>query len=109
MFRGNLNVPNTGLITNLPSTCCVEVPCSVDSLGVHPCYVGVLPEQCAGLNRSNVNVQEMIVKAILEKDKEAAIQAIKLDPLTSALLTLDKMDAMGREMFEAQKQWLPGF
>ncbi len=108
-FRGNLNVPNTGLITNLPNTCCVEVPCFVDSLGIHPCYVGTLPEQCAALNRSNVNVQEMIVQAILKKDRECAIQAIKLDPLTSALLTLDKMDEMAKEMFHAQQQWLPGF
>ena len=29
----------------------------VDASGVTPCYVGDLPEQCAALNRTNINVQ----------------------------------------------------
>ena len=51
-FRMNANVPNTGLITNLPDGCCVEVPCLVDNAGVHPCHVGDLPPQLAALNRT---------------------------------------------------------
>ena len=43
--RINANVRNTGLITNLPDGSCVEVPCLVDNLGIHPCYVGDLPAQ----------------------------------------------------------------
>jgi len=57
--RINGNVRNTGLITNLPDGCVVEVPCMVDKLGVHPCYVGDIPAQRAGLNRSNIVVQEL--------------------------------------------------
>lgn len=105
-FRSNLNVPNTGLITNLPEGCCVEVPCFSDSEGIHPCYVGDLPEQCAALNRTNINVQTMIAKAALEKKKEYIFQAVKLDPLTSALLNLDQINAMVEEMIEANKDYL---
>ncbi|MCD6083558.1 alpha-glucosidase/alpha-galactosidase [Candidatus Aerophobetes bacterium] len=106
-YRFNGNVENKGLITNLPQGCCVEVPCLVDRTGIHPCYVGDLPPQCAALNRTNINVQELAVKAVLEKDKEAAIHAIMLDPLTSSLLTLDEIRKMVEEMFEAEKEHLP--
>lgn len=103
------NVENTGLITNLPRGCCVEVPCLVDGYGVHPCHIGSLPPQCAALNRTNINVQELGVKAAVEKDKTAVFQAILLDPLTSAILTLDETQRMVDEMFKAEAQYLEGF
>ena len=103
------NVKNTGLITNLPEGCCVEVPCMVDKEGVHPCYVGDLPPQLAALNRANVSVQELTVKGIVEKDKNKIFQAILLDPLTGAVLTIDEIHEMVDELFEANKDYLKGF
>ena len=104
--RVNVNVNNSGLITNLPNGCCVEVPCMVDDVGVHPLYVGDLPPQCASLNRTNINVQEMGVLAAVENDKNAALQAILLDPLTSSILTIDETRKMVEEMFDAEKTYL---
>jgi alpha-galactosidase len=100
--RVNVNVKNTGLITNLPPDSCVEVPCLVDKMGIHPCYVGNLPPQCAALNRTNINLQELGMKAAVEKDKTLTYQAILLDPLTGAVLTLSETRKMVDEMFEAQ-------
>lgn len=107
LCRINGNVENKGLITNLPEGCCVEVPCLVDGTGVHPCYIGDLPVQCVALNRTNINVQELTVKAVLEKEREAVIQAIALDPLTSSLLTLDEIYEMVEGMLEAERKYLP--
>jgi len=107
--RINGNVKNDGLITNLLRGCCVEVPCFVDKNGIHPCYVGDLPPQCAALNRTNINVQELGVKAAVEKDKTLAFQAILVDPLTSAVSTIDETWRMVNEMFEAEKEFLQGF
>ena len=103
------NVKNTGLITNLPEGCCVEVPCMVDKEGVHPCYIGDLPPQLAALNRANVSVQELTVKGIVEKDKNKIFQAILLDPLTGAVLTIDEIHEMVDELFEANKEYMKGF
>jgi alpha-galactosidase len=103
------NVKNTGLITNLPEGCCVEVPCMVDKEGVHPCYIGDLPPQLAALNRANVSVQELTVKGIVEKDKNKIFQAILLDPLTDAVLTIDEIHEMVDELFEANKDYLKDF
>ncbi|MEM1581678.1 MAG: alpha-glucosidase/alpha-galactosidase [Candidatus Bathyarchaeia archaeon] len=107
--RINGNVQNNGLITNLPYGCCVEVPCLVDKSGIHPCYVGNLPPQCAALNRTNINVQELAVKAAVEKDKTLAFQAVLLDPLTSAILTIDEIYNMVEEMFKVEAKYLTGF
>ena len=103
------NVKNTGLITNLPEGCCVEVPCMVDKEGVHPCYIGDLPPQLAAINRANVSVQELTVKGIVEKDKNKIFQAILLDPLTGAVLTIDEIHEMVDELFEANKEYMKGF
>jgi alpha-galactosidase len=105
----NGNVMNHGLITNLPSGCCVEVPCVVDREGVHACYVGALPPQCAALNRSNIAVQELAVRAALDRDREAAFHAVALDPLTAAVLPLHKIREMFEEMWQAEGHLLRYF
>jgi len=107
--RINANVENQGLITNLPQGSCVEVPCLVDKSGIHPCYVGDLPSQCAALNRTNINVQELAVQAALTGDKDALLEAVTLDPLTSSILTLDEIKKMVDEMLEAEAKYLLQF
>jgi alpha-galactosidase len=108
-IRINGNVPNWGLIDNLPVGCCVEVPCLVDGNGIQPTSVGSLPTQLAALNRTNVNVQELIVEAALTGDTEAVHHAVMLDPLTAAVCTLPQIRDMVNEMLEAQGRWLPQF
>jgi alpha-galactosidase len=107
--RVNGNVPNRGLIENLPEGCCVEVPCLVDGNGIQPARVGRLPAQLAALNRTNVNVQELIVEAARRGDRDAVHHAVMLDPLTAAACTLPQIHAMVDEMLAAQAQWLPQF
>jgi alpha-galactosidase len=108
-LRINANVINEGLITNLPEGACVEVPCLVDRAGAHPCVVGALPPQLAALNRSNIAVQELVVKGHLERDKEVVRQAMALDPLTAAVCSLDEIWQLSDEMFAANQRWLPQF
>ena len=103
------NVPNIGLITNLPDGCCVEVPCLVNASGIQPTFVGNLPPQLAALNRTNINVQSLIVEAALTGDSDAVYHAVMLDPLTAAVCTLPQIHGMVTEMLDAQAQWLPQF
>ncbi|MFO8008903.1 MAG: alpha-galactosidase [Candidatus Brocadiia bacterium] len=108
-FRFNGNVMNDGVVTNLPDGCCVEVPCVADAEGVHPCHVGSLPPQCAAMNRSNIAVQELAVKAFLERDRGAAFRAVALDPLTASVLPLDEIRAMFEELWAAEGELLGYF
>lgn len=108
-FRVNGNVMNKGFITNLPNDCCVEVPCLVEKDVIRPCYVGDLPPQLAALDRSNINVQELAVQAALTGDREAAVMAITLDPLTAASISPVQIEKMVNEMFDAEIGYLPQF
>ena len=101
------NVPNDGLISNLPLDACVEVPCLVDRNGVQPVAVGALPPQLAALNRSNISVQTLAVEAALTGRREHVFHAVAVDPLTSAILTLDDIHAMTEELLEAHRASLP--
>lgn len=103
------NVLNTGLITNLPNNACVEVKCLVDKSGVNPCFVGDLPEQCAALNRTNINVQNMTIEAAHARKKELVYMAAYLDPHTAAELSMDDIKNMCDDLFAAHKGWLPAY
>ena len=88
------NVLNHGLITNLPSDACVEVPCLVDASGIQPVMIGDLPPQLAALNRTNINPQLLTIEAALTGKKEHIYHAAMLDPHTAAELTIDEIIAM---------------
>jgi alpha-galactosidase len=103
------NVPNRGLIENLPEGCCVELACLVDANGVQPTVFGPLPPQCAAVNRTNVNVQELAVQAALTGEREHVYHAVQLDPLSGALLTLAQIRRMVDELLAAHARWLPAF
>jgi alpha-galactosidase len=105
----NGNVVNTGLITNLPTKAVVEVPCLVDRNGVQGCVVGDLPEQCAALNRTNINVQLMTIEAIRTLKKDAVYQAAYLDPHTAAELSMDDIRSMCDDLIKAHGKMLPKF
>jgi alpha-galactosidase len=108
-FRFMGNVRNDGYIANLPQGCCVEVPTFADDTGIRPTFVGALPPQCAALCQTNINVQALAVEAALHADTEHIVHAASLDPLTSAVCTLDEIRRMCADMLEAQRQWLPQF
>ncbi|WP_159797977.1 alpha-glucosidase/alpha-galactosidase [Puerhibacterium puerhi] len=102
------NVPNHGrVITNLPADACVEVACLVDANGVQPTSFGDLPPQLAALNRTNVNVQTLAVRAALTGDAEHVHHAVAMDPLTAAHCTLEQIRAMTDELFAAHAALLP--
>ena len=105
--RINGSVPNTGLITNLLERCSVEVPCLINGAGIHPCYVGALPPQCAALCQGNVNMQGLTVRAILEQKREHVYHAAMLDPNTAAQLTLPQIRETMDRLLEAQSEMMP--
>lgn len=103
------NVPNRGLIDNLPDGCCVEVPCLVDKNGVQPTYIGSLPVQLAALMRTNINVQELTVEAALTRKREYIYHAALLDPHTAAELDMDQIVHLVDDLLEAHAAWLPAY
>ena len=109
-FRIHGNVPNRGgLIENLPHDGVVEVSCMVDRNGINPTRYGRLPSQMAGVCQMNTAMIELGAQAAVERSVEKAIHALMLDPLTAAVCSPAEIKAMTLEMFDAEKDFLPGY
>lgn len=103
------NVLNKNLITNLPYDACVEVKCLVDQNGIQPIHFGALPEQCAAINRTNINVQNLAILAARERRKDLVYMAAYLDPHSASELSMDDIKDMCDKLFEAHKKYLPKY
>ncbi|MBR4333283.1 MAG: alpha-glucosidase/alpha-galactosidase [Clostridia bacterium] len=108
-FKFGGNVLNTGLITNLPQNACVEVACIADASGVTPTYVGDLPEVCAAMNRTNINVQLLTIQAAVTLKKDYIYQAAMMDPHCQSELSIDDIVSLCDDLIEAHKGWLPEY
>ena len=104
-----VNVANTGLIDNLPSDGVVEVAATVDADGVHPQPFGRLPSQFAAPAAVHMAFHDLVATSVLEQDREAAIHALMIDPLTSAVCSLAEIRELFEEMVAAERDSLPGY
>ena len=109
LFKFNGNVPNRGLIENLPETVCVEVPVLASPNGLEAIKVGKLPKQLAALIHTSAMCEELAVEGSLTGDARKVFQAIAFDPLTSAVLGLEEIREMTLKMFMQNKDYLPQF
>ena len=101
------NVLNTGhLIEDYPQQACVEVPCLVDGVGIHPTYVGSLPPVLAAMNMTNINTQLLTVEAARTRKREDILRAVMLEPHTAAELSIDDMAKMVDELIEAHGPYM---
>lgn len=101
------NVPNTGLIDNLPEAAVVEVPASVDAAGVHPERFGAVPAAGAALNRRYLSVADLTVRAALTGDPALVRQAVLVDPNAASTLTPAQLWDLCDELTSAHARYLP--
>lgn len=103
------NVINNGALTAFPDGCAVEVPCDIDSQGIHPRKMSELPAQLTAMIRTNLNVQELVVAALMEENREHVFHAAMFDPHTGAELDLNQIREMTEELIKAHGDWLPAW
>jgi alpha-galactosidase len=109
MYEFNGNVRNFGLIDNLPQGCCVEVPVLASKRGLDPIHVGPLPDHLAIINNTSARCEELAVEGAIEGDPRKIFHAILMDPLTSAVLSMQEIKDMTDKMFEQNRDYLPQF
>ncbi len=101
------NVLNTGhLIADFPEQACVEVPCVVDGMGIHPTRVGSLPPVLAAMNMTNINTQLLTIEAAHSRRKEDILRAVMLEPRCAAILSIDDMAKMVDELLVAHGPYM---
>jgi alpha-galactosidase len=101
-----VNLPNTGLIPNLPDWAIVEVPAVADASGVHGIRVGPLPEPIAAMCHAQIAVIDRLVEAAVHGSRRAALQALLLDPVVNSI---SQAEAILDEMLEVHRDYLPQF
>lgn len=102
----NGNVINNGAIPNLPAESCVEIPVLADRFGIHPMMVGPLPSHLAILVNTTTRIENLVVEAAMEKNKTKVYQAVCMDPLVSAVCSLQESREMCERIFAANKDYL---
>ena len=105
-YESSVNIPNDGLVDNLPQDLVIEGPAIVDKEGVHGVKIGNIPKNIAALLRIEATIQDLCVDAVLNNSKELAIAAIAVDPNVGSF---EKADKIFNEMYSLQKDFLPRF
>lgn len=105
-FIFNGNVINHNSIPNLPEDACVEVPVVADRMGFKTIIAGPLPDNLAILVNTTARIENLVIEAAMKKSKELVYQAVYMDPLSSAVCSLDEIKNMCDELFEINKDFL---
>jgi len=103
------NLPNRGQVPQLPDGAAVETPALVDANGVQPSTVTDIPPQLVALMRTQINVQDLTVRALLEEDVRHIYHAAYMDPHTAAELDLRQIRALVDDLLAAHGDWLPAW
>ncbi|MEX0280436.1 MAG: alpha-glucosidase/alpha-galactosidase [Arenibacterium sp.] len=106
-YRAYGNLPNTGQIPQLPRGAVVETPCLVDANGVQPSVVDDIPPQLVALMRSQINVQELTVRALVDENREHIYHAAMMDPHTAAELDMRRIRNLVEDLLAAHGPWVP--
>ncbi len=105
-FVFNGNVLNRGSIPNLPDDACVEVPVVADRMGFKTTIAGPLPEHIAILVNTTARIESLVIEAAIKKSRELVYRAVYMDPLCSAVCSLEEIRAMCDELFEVNREFL---
>jgi len=108
-FDFNANVLNNGSIENLPCDACVEIPVTATKDGYVRRYSGKLPSSVAPLVAYTAGIENLTVEAWEKKSRALVYQAVSMDPLCSAVLSLEEIREMCDELFEVNKDYLGDF
>lgn len=103
------NLPNSGQIPQLPMGAAVETPCLADANGVQPTVVDNIPPQLIALMRTQINVQELTVRALVDENPEHIYHAAMMDPHTAAELDLRQIRNLVDDLLTAHGDWIPAF
>ena len=110
LFKFNGNVLQLRhLIDNLPENCCVEVPVLASQYGMEPIHVGSLPDHLAILVGTTARIEDMVAEAAVTGDRRKVFQAVCMDPLCSAVCSLQEIKEMTDALFAKNKDYLPAF
>jgi alpha-galactosidase len=101
-----VNIPNDGIIENLPQDLVIECSGIVNKEGIQGVKLGNIPKNIAAILRIEASVQDLCVEAVLQESRQLAIDCIAMDVNCGSF---EMAEAIFEEMIEVQKDYLPNF
>lgn len=101
-----VNIPNKGIVTNLPADAVLEAPAVVDRAGIHPFALGDLPEPLIPTLMHKIASLDLIIEAAMEGSRQKAVQAMINDPHFTDFKTAEKCF---NELIDCELEYLPNF
>jgi len=105
-YEITVNIPNDGIIENLPQDLVIECSGTVNKEGIQGIKLGNIPKSIAAILRIEASIQDLCVEAILKESKQLAIDCLAMDVNCGSF---DMAEAIFNEMFELQRDYLPNF
>jgi alpha-galactosidase len=105
-YEQTVNVVNHGAIAGVADWAVVEVPAVVGGQGAIPLAMGALPPAITALFNQQIAIQDRTVEAAVHGDRQAALQALLLDPLVKSYSVAEKMLD---ELLTTHADYLPAF
>jgi alpha-galactosidase len=102
-----VNIRNDGCIQGLPEWSVVEVPAVAGAFGVRGLAMGALPPGITALLHEQIAIQDRVVEAAVHGDRNAALQALLLDPVSGR--DLGEAESMLEDLLAAHADLLPRF
>ncbi|MFW9936032.1 MAG: hypothetical protein ACFFD5_00130 [Candidatus Thorarchaeota archaeon] len=101
-----VNIPNHGIIENLPQDLVIECSATINKSGAHGIKLGRIPKSIAAILRIEATIQDLCVEAVLKNSKELAIASLAIDPNVGSFNIAENIY---NKMMELQKEYLPKF
>ncbi|MFW9882235.1 MAG: hypothetical protein ACFFG0_54935 [Candidatus Thorarchaeota archaeon] len=105
-YERAVNIPNDGIINNLPIDLVIECSATVNQNGIHGIKLGNIPISVAALLRIEASIQDIAVEAILKESKELAIASLAMDVNCGSFKIAE---TIFNKMNEIQRAYLPKF
>lgn len=101
-----VNVAHRGAVPGWPEDWVLEMPCKVDSAGVHPLPAEPLPEVCFGLISQVKSFEILTAKAAVSGDRDQLYEAMLAHPLGPAM---NQIKVVMEDLLFTHKSYLPQF
>lgn len=101
-----VNIPNQGLINDLPTDAIIELAGLVNAKGINGVFSGEMPPGITELLRREITISHLTVDSVVYGDRQLALQALLLDPV---IRDMDIAKQVLKDYLAAYREHLPTF
>jgi alpha-galactosidase len=99
----SVNIPNDGIITNLPQDLVIECPAIINKKGIKGIKLGEYPFELVSYLRAQASIMDLALESIFQKSRDLALKAILADPLIS---TYGQAEKIFNDLYTLEEEYI---